>query len=690
VDDGLKPGPTTLSGGDFDESATLVAQQILHRLLPDQSGQDYFVYRAGRDRRDGPLIVAVHGISRNAREAAEVFAGTCERYGATLIAPHFAADRYPNFQRLGRSRHPADRGKGADEALASILEDVARLTGVPVQRIYLFGFGAGGRFALRYAMAHPERVAGVVIASVEAYTFPDPDRRFPRGIATGAKRRDLVFRPEEFLRVPMTVLEGSRADGPPGSRPAVRAVRSAGTTPGARARAWVAAMRAAAKAQHFEPLVDFREVDSPLDSYAAFARDATLRERVFEVLLFRTLPALPAVVAAQAVVDRAAERDGWLEIRPEVDEELLVPGMPPSPAQRFALPGILIALLLAVLTPLAIWATYRANHVVSREAVVRSYIADVGARIDGVIKSIDVDTGDRVRAGQVIARLEDRHYEARVTQARSQLEKARRELEVERLAIENERQRLAGSLREVSAELSAARASVLASQSRADEAARQVELQRSLAARGLVPAERVRTAETELRTAQALVAEARADVAAAGAGEDLARVASEGIAVREKRISVLESDIANHEARLALAEANLEATLIRATDDGAVVRRIVQPGASIAVGQPVVALWVGEKIWVEAWLDEDDLADVAVGSQATVTFKSHPDREFTGVVETLGVSTDVELPDSAVPQRREHRMRNAPVISVRVRLDEPAEDLFPGLSAVVGIRKKAD
>ena len=85
-------------------------------------------------------------------------------------------------------------------------------------------------------------------------------------------------------------------------------------------------------------------------------------------------------------------------------------------------------MLLAILAPLAIWTNYRAGHVVSRDAVVQSYIADVGARVDGAIKSIEVDTGDRVRAGQVIARLEDRHFEAKVTQARSQLEKARREL----------------------------------------------------------------------------------------------------------------------------------------------------------------------------------------------------------------------------------------------------------------------
>jgi multidrug resistance efflux pump/pimeloyl-ACP methyl ester carboxylesterase len=678
MDEPMKPGSSRQMTGDVDQSPTLAVRQVVHRVLPDNSGQDYYVYRPDTGQTGGPVFVAVHGISRNAREQADVFLPACERHGATLVVPHFPADRYPNYQRLGRSRNPADRGRGVDEALAAILDDVARLTGLPAERVHLFGFGAGARFALRYAMAHPGRVAGVVIACADAYTFPDPERRFPRGIGPGSKRKDLVFRPEEFLRVPMTVLDGLRT----------RSVRSAGTAPRDRARGWVEAMRAAATARHFEPVVAFREIDTPLDSFAAFANDPTLVERVLEALLYRALPALPAVVAAQAVVDQAVERDGWIELRPETGDDLLLPGAPPTRAQRLVVPGIVAAVLLAVLTPLAIWVNYRADHVVSRDAVVRSYIADVGARIDGVISAIEVDTGDRVQAGQVIARLEDRHLRARLTQASSRLDKARRELEVERLAIENERARLSGSLRETTAELAEARAGLVAAESRADEARRQAELQKDLAARGLVPTERARSAENELRTAEARVTEARAALAAAGAGQDLARVDSDGIAVRERRTAVLESEIASDEARLALAEANLEATVIRASDDGVVVRRIVQPGASIAVGQPVVALWVGEKIWVEAWLDEDDLADVAVGSVATITFKSYPDREFTGVVETLGVSTDVELPETAVPQRRRDRMRDAPVISVRIRLDEADANLFPGLSATVAIRKQ--
>jgi multidrug resistance efflux pump/pimeloyl-ACP methyl ester carboxylesterase len=681
---------TLLNDKDIDESSPPGRKQILHRLLQDGSGQDYFVYCPGTDLPDGPLFVAVHDISRNAREQVAAFADICEHYGATLIAPHFSASRFPNYQRLGRSRHALDRGRRANEALDAILEEVSSLTGVPAERVYLFGYGAGGRFAMRYAMAQPGRVAGVVIACAESYTFPNPDKRFPQGIAAGQKRLDLHFDPVRFLRVPMTVLDNAR-DGRPGARPqVVQVVGSSGKPVRNKGRKWVAAMRSAAEARQLDSLVSYREIDGPIDSMAKFAESGTLPDLVLESLL-GPIPGLPVVVSRGEAPVNYLDQSSRLTIRLDGDiEDITTTGTTAAKIKRKALPAALAATVLAFVVFLGLWVNYRSTHVLSRDAVVRSHIADVGARLDGVVKSVEVDAGDRVQAGQVVARLEDSAYAARVAQTRSQLEKASRELEVERLAIDNERQRLSSSLKGVSAELLAARAAVRAAESRAEEAQRQVELQQSLVSRGLVPAERARTAETELRTAQALAAEARAQASAASAGEDLARVESRGLGVREKRVTVLESEVATLQAKVAMAEANLEATVIRAPDSGAVVRRIVQPGGSISVGQPIISLWVGGDIWVEAWVDEDDLADVSVGSVATVTFKSHPDREFSGVVESLGVSTDIELPDSVVPQPRSERMRAAPLISVRIRLDDPASDLFPGLSAVVGIRKKGD
>jgi membrane fusion protein (multidrug efflux system) len=141
------------------------------------------------------------------------------------------------------------------------------------------------------------------------------------------------------------------------------------------------------------------------------------------------------------------------------------------------------------------------------------------------------------------------------------------------------------------------------------------------------------------------------------------------------------------QARLERAEADLDSASIRAPEDGSIVRRIVQPGGSVEAGQPIIVMRLGHDVWIEAWVDEDDIGFVRLGSIATVTFHSLPGREFTGVVDNIGLTTDLEVPAADVPKPRSSRMRSAPVVGLRIRLEKPPPELVPGLSAVVAIRK---
>ena len=367
----------------------------------------------------------------------------------------------------------------------------------------------------------------------------------------------------------------------------------------------------------------------------------------------------------------------------------LVPGTGGPRRVRRALVALLVGgAVLTLLVPITLWVSYNLTHVVSRNAVVKGYITQVGAQLEGVLTSVEVDDGQSVQAGQILARFEDRQLQAYVERARSQLEKASRELEVERLAIEQERRRLAGAVTEASARAAAARAQVDAARSQADDAKVWYEQRKSLAQVGAIAQEELRAAEIRRRTTEALEATASADQKAAEATQRMAEVESEGLAVRRQHLVVLEADVAAFRAELERAEADLKAAVILAPADGWVVRRISEAGSSVARGQPIVSLWIGKEVWVEAWIEEDDIAKVAVGGPVQVTVKPFPKRVFTGVVETVGHSTDFEIPDTAVPQPRKDRMRATPVVCVRVRLDQ-SDGLFPGLSAVVGIRKKA-
>lgn len=360
---------------------------------------------------------------------------------------------------------------------------------------------------------------------------------------------------------------------------------------------------------------------------------------------------------------------------------------PSSGVRRYRGRMIACAVLLLIAAPVGLWINYQSDHVLSRNAMVRGQLAEIGTRLDGVITRIEVDEGQRVTAGQILARMEDAHVRAEAQQAQAELDGLKRELDVERSAILHEERRLQNQLEEATANLGAAEGAVEAAESRADDARAFHNARNELLPTGAISGETVRDAKAKSRTADALARTAKAERAAARSAEQRARLDADGLAIREQRIGVLETGVLRAQAKLAAAQADLQGTLIRAPADGAVVRRIVEPGGSVEVGTPVMSLWIGDAVWIEAWLDEDDIADVKVGSTARVTLQSFPGREFVGVVEKIGLTTDFEMPPSEVPQPRFARMRGAPVVGVGIRLENPPAELLPGLSAAVGIRR---
>ncbi|MFN0058045.1 MAG: HlyD family secretion protein [Planctomycetota bacterium] len=351
---------------------------------------------------------------------------------------------------------------------------------------------------------------------------------------------------------------------------------------------------------------------------------------------------------------------------------------------------LLLVTLFAFAAPAYLWYEHRMGFVTSKNAAVRAHLADIGARLSGQVAEVRVDVGDRVRAGQVLVELEDRHLRAEVEKSRADVAVLERTLEAEQVVIglerrENEHRKIDGA-----AQLTASEARAKAVKLEADDAHHNYTFKEALFEKdGLVSVEVVRAAEDRWRTAEARGEEARADaiVSAKSVDREL-RLAETSLRVRETNLMVLEAQLLGARARLSRAEADLQSAAVRAPRDGAVVRRIVQPGGSVEVGQPIISIWLEESSWVEAWIDEEDLGFVSTGSEATVTFPSLPGQEFAGVVDRIGLATDFEIPEAEVPQPRFKRMRGTPVVGVRILLRTPPSNLVPGLSAVVSIARE--
>lgn len=368
------------------------------------------------------------------------------------------------------------------------------------------------------------------------------------------------------------------------------------------------------------------------------------------------------------------------------------PGLPVTarPARTWRRSLLAVLVLGAIATPIASWLSYEAGHVTSSNAAVRGQLSEIGARADGRVAAFGVDAGERVKKGQILARLEDAHYRADVREATASLDRLTRELDIERMMIVHERRRIEQQREEATANMDAAAAQERTAEIQLENVSKTYELRRALYDKNqAISREDVRDAYDDVRTAQAELNEARAGHIGARSARDRVLLDKDELTIRERRIGVLEAERARAEARLARARADLAGAVLRAPQDGAVVRRIAQPGTSVNVGQPIVSMLLGDDVWIEAWVDEDDIGAVHVGNRATVNLHSFPGREFGGRVERIGLITDFEIPSSEVPRPRQSRMRGAPVIGVRIALDEPPPNLLPGASAVVAIQTSA-
>ncbi len=251
--------------------------KVMKRSL-DGMQMDYFVYLPTEGQRQNRVFVSVHGISRNAEEHLQGFAAQAERYGAVMLAPLFPPEIFPFYQRLGNSVH---QGR-SDLAFDRVLQDAGDWLEIAPAPVHIFGFSGGGQFSHRYAMFYPKRVARLVLGAPGWYTFPDPDRKYPLGLASGSNWPNLKFNPARFLKIPTLVLVGEQDDVRDDDLNKSRRIDAfQGLNRVERGECWVNAMRALARAFNVPAEFNFESVPNANHAYESYLAHPPFAERVF-------------------------------------------------------------------------------------------------------------------------------------------------------------------------------------------------------------------------------------------------------------------------------------------------------------------------------------------------------------------------------------------------------------------------
>lgn len=165
------------------------------------------------------------------------------RHAALVVAPVFGT-LYPDFR---------EGGGAADYVVALTQRIIGRYLPDSDGRFALHGHSAGAQFAVRFLVAHADRLSDAIISAPSEYAFPATGVPWPHGAAGAPDTADWVA---AAARVRVTVLVGSRDLEP---RPA--APGHGGATRPERARAWVAAMRQLATDGGIAPTIDLRTID---------------------------------------------------------------------------------------------------------------------------------------------------------------------------------------------------------------------------------------------------------------------------------------------------------------------------------------------------------------------------------------------------------------------------------------------
>jgi multidrug resistance efflux pump len=335
----------------------------------------------------------------------------------------------------------------------------------------------------------------------------------------------------------------------------------------------------------------------------------------------------------------------------------------PSPKHPLAIVVLVLAVVAAVLVVLAAWGLppFQGSTEKTENAYVRGRTVMIGSQVSGSVVAVLVKDYEQVHSGQILARVDDRIYRARVEQARANVGAAQANLA-------NSTQARASGDAEVKSEvasLGSARAQLL--KARADMARAN-----ELVGDGSVS---VRERDQTL----AALRQAEAQVHQAEASEEVSR---QNVRTVDVARPGLEAQVDAARAQLSAAQVDLEHTVIRAAEDGQLGEVGVRLGQFVTNGTQLTAL-VPEDRWVIADYKEAQTAHMTIGQSATFTVDALGGARLNGHVERLSPAAESEFavlkPDNAtgnfvkVPQR----------IGVRIAIDPGqalAARLRPGMS----------
>lgn len=287
-----------------------------------------------------------------------------------------------------------------------------------------------------------------------------------------------------------------------------------------------------------------------------------------------------------------------------------------TPAKRTLLLTLLLVILLAIAW--FIWATIGRNQFRTDDAYITADYTLVAPKISGYVAKVNVVDNQQVKAGDLLATLDDRDY-------RVALETASANLQISQAKLAS----IDAQLEQQQAVIGQNEAAVASSQATLSYAAQNAGRYRRLLKTGTATADEQQKASATMREAEAQVQQDRAAVVAA----------NKQVGILHASQKQAQADISAAQASVDQARLNLSYTRITAPVDGVVGQRAVRQGAFVSAGTRLLAVVPLQQTYVVANFLETQLAQVERGQAVAIEVDALPGTQFRGHVDSVAPAT---------------------------------------------------
>lgn len=289
----------------------------------------------------------------------------------------------------------------------------------------------------------------------------------------------------------------------------------------------------------------------------------------------------------------------------------------------------------------------------------------------GVLVGVYANEGQRVSAGQVLAKIDDSTFRAQLLNAQAEVASAVATLQGSSLTTPITQQQTTSAVVQAEQQLVQAQNSLIAAQAAYQTAKTQYVSNQQLFPQGYVAQTTLDQSRSAYVSAQQQLNSARSSVQQAQASLVAAKRNTGQTQIQQADTAAKSGALAAAQAQVKVLQTDIAQTTLAAPYGGVITQRLLDPGALAGPNQPIMQISQVDTVYVNANVPDDSLGYVNRGTPVTFTSSSLPGKTFHGVVADV----------NATPTQGTLSYR------ARLRQPNPGDELRGGMLVTVTVRQ---